>query len=415
MMRGKDYWIIFIGQAISLIGSAVQRCSLSLFLLDITGSAQIFANVLALSAIPYILLAPFAGTAADIFDRKKNMVVLDMLSALTIAIYFFGFIDGAYSVPALSVTMFLLAAIAAIYAPSVTASIPQVVDKENIVRANGMIQMVSSGANLAGPVIAGILYGMFGIRVILAINIVCFLGSALMEVFLRPLPPERKSEKSIWKEAIEAPMQMKSGFDYLRYEKRKVLKIIMTFGFYNLAITPLLSILFPYIIKIILLMPDRVYGVAEAVVASGLLLGGGIVSIRPERFPLGRVRYLLYPMFAALSVMAVGIAVINNGTFILLLIIGGCGVIMTSLSSSNVVFLSYIQQHVNQGRLGKVSAFSTAVATLFTPIGQVVWGRLIESPIPIWGILGITAVINLVVTWFVCSYTKLYPGEKTAC
>ncbi len=73
-MKNKNFIIIAIGQIISLFGNAIQRFSMSLYLLEFTGSAAAFANILAISTIPYILFAPIAGMLSDKVNRKKIMV-----------------------------------------------------------------------------------------------------------------------------------------------------------------------------------------------------------------------------------------------------------------------------------------------------------------------------------------------------
>lgn len=65
-----NFSLIVVGQIISLFGSSIQRFALSLYVLDKTGSASIFANILALSIIPTILIAPISGSIAD-KDRKS--------------------------------------------------------------------------------------------------------------------------------------------------------------------------------------------------------------------------------------------------------------------------------------------------------------------------------------------------------
>ena len=59
-MKNKNFLIIVIGQIISLFGNAIQRFSMSLYLLEFTGSAAVFSQILAISTIPYIIFAPIA-------------------------------------------------------------------------------------------------------------------------------------------------------------------------------------------------------------------------------------------------------------------------------------------------------------------------------------------------------------------
>ena len=60
-MKNKNFIIIVIGQIISLFGNAIQRFSMSLYLLEFTGSTAVFSTILAISTIPYIIFAPISG------------------------------------------------------------------------------------------------------------------------------------------------------------------------------------------------------------------------------------------------------------------------------------------------------------------------------------------------------------------
>ena len=70
-MIHKNFIIMVIGQIISLLGSSIQRFSMSLYLLEFTGSTASFAKILAVSTLPYILFAPVAGRLSDHVNRKK--------------------------------------------------------------------------------------------------------------------------------------------------------------------------------------------------------------------------------------------------------------------------------------------------------------------------------------------------------
>lgn len=78
---GRDFTLMVIGQVISLFGNAVLRFALSVFVLDMTGSAAAFATISALSMIPTVLMSPLGGALADRVSRKGIMAVLDFITA----------------------------------------------------------------------------------------------------------------------------------------------------------------------------------------------------------------------------------------------------------------------------------------------------------------------------------------------
>jgi MFS family permease len=73
----RDFSLVVMGQIVSIFGSAILRFALDLYVLDVTGRADIFALVIALSAIPGILFSPVGGAIADRFNRRNLMVILD--------------------------------------------------------------------------------------------------------------------------------------------------------------------------------------------------------------------------------------------------------------------------------------------------------------------------------------------------
>ena len=400
-MKNKNFIIIVIGQIISLFGNAIQRFSMSLYLLEFTGSTASFSVILAISTIPYILFAPIAGMLSDNINRKKIMVYLDLFCSILIGGYAFILFQGRDSELIVATVMFILSICFTLYGPAVVSSIPQIVEEEKLTSANGIINQVGSIVNFAGPILAGILYGLLGIKIIVVINAVSFLVSAIMELFLE-IPDVIKEEKSQSEDRRilslafikRSFVDMKESFLYLKKEKKIVLGIIASYALCNIFLVPILSIVAPYFINILLGLPSEVYGIVEGVCVLGMILGGLWISVKPKMFSMKKVHYTYFPMILGVTLMSLlGFLKINN--YALAGLFGLCGMaIMLSLSLSNVLTLTYIQKEVPGSMLGRVSAFSTAVATISVAPGQLLFGQVIETGVSIGIILLITAVVN---------------------
>lgn len=411
-MRNKNFIIIVIGQIISLFGNAIQRFSMSLYLLEFTGSTAVFANILAISTIPYILFAPIAGWLSDNVNKKKIMVYLDIVCSVVIGIYAFVLLSGNDSKLIVGVVMFILSICYTLYGPAVTSSIPQIIDKDKLTSANGIINQVSSIVNFAGPIIAGVLYGLVGIKLIVIINAVSFFAAAIMEMFL-DIPDVVKSEKVSTSESGKENkllsihffrrsfVDMKESFVYLRKEKRIVLGIIASYAFCNIFLVPILSIIAPYFINIFLKLPSQVYGIVEGICVLGMILGGLWISVKPNMFSMKKAHYTYFPMIVGVILMAIiGFININNYALAGLFAVGGM-VIMLSLGISNVLTLTFIQREVPGSMLGRVSALSTAVATISVAPGQLLYGQVIDTGIPLGIIFAVTAIANIGLILFV--------------
>ena len=194
----KDFTLVVIGQIISLFGNATLRFALPLYLLNLTGSSALYGTVMACAFIPSILLSPVGGIVADRVNKRNVMVILDFFTAAVILVFFL-LMDGGNIVVLLTATLMLLYGIAGAYQPSVQASIPALAAPGNIMAANSIINTISSFSSLTGPVLGGILYSAYGIKPVLWVCMVCFVLSAVMEVFIQ-IPFQRPaSEGSIWK------------------------------------------------------------------------------------------------------------------------------------------------------------------------------------------------------------------------
>lgn len=506
-MKNKNFIIIVIGQIISLFGNAIQRFSMSLYLLEFTGSTATFANILAISTIPYILFAPIAGMLSDRVNKKKIMVYLDFFCSFLIGGYAIILLNGREHEVIVAIVMFMLSICFTLYGPAVTSSIPQIVEEDKLTSANGVINQVGSIVNFAGPILAGVLYGIVGIKAIVIINAISFFASAIMELFLdipdlvvnedvesklqskvesnnvvtlekNAVPTEVESkvglndvvtlEKNIVttevavsaldikesakvtvisekakedirgkKEAAIASEGIKENkkatmasenikgtvnreekvlsiefiknsfidmgktFKYLSKEKKVVLGIIASYALCNIFLVPVLTILAPYFINIFLGLPSEIYGIVEGICVLGMILGGFWISIKPNMFKIKKVHYTYLPMVAGVILMStLGGIKANNYTIAFLFAIGGLAIMM-SLSLSNVLTLTFIQKEVPLEMLGRVSAFSTAVATISVAPGQLLYGQIIDTGMPIGLILLITAIANIVLVMFV--------------
>ncbi|WP_346938882.1 MFS transporter [uncultured Clostridium sp.] len=399
-MKNKNFIIVVIGQIISLFGNAIQRFCMSLYILDLTGSATIFSRILAVSTIPYILFAPIAGLLADTVNRKKIMVYLDFFSAGLMAIYSIILMSGRDNTIIVGSVMFMLSIIYTLYSPSVTACIPQIVEKDKLATANGIIQQVGAVVNLVGPIVAGLLYSFVEIKTIVIVNAISFLLVAILEMFLE-IPDLQLNEK-LKNPIVQSFREMKKSFIYLKEKKKIVLGIIVSYGLTNIFVVPILSVVSPYFIKIKLNMPSVIYGFVEAIFVLGMILGGLLITFRPKMFKMKDMHKTMYPMIVAIVIIGISTYLTRTNKFIVLGLysIGGLG-IMLSLALSNIISLTYIQQEIKEDMLGKVSAFSTAIATASIAPGQLIYGQLIDINLRIYNILLLTLILSIGVVWFI--------------
>lgn len=80
----RNFTLLVLGQASSLFGNYILRLALSMYVLEVTGLAAVFAVILSIATIPTILLSPVGGILADRADRRNIMVALDTLTGISV-------------------------------------------------------------------------------------------------------------------------------------------------------------------------------------------------------------------------------------------------------------------------------------------------------------------------------------------
>lgn len=271
----KDFTLVVIGQIISLFGNGIVRFALPLYLLKQTRSATLFGMVTAMSFIPMILLTPVGGIIADRVNKRNIMVTLDFLTAILMLVFFL-LLDKMQLVPLLIITLMLLFSIQGAYQPTVQASMPLLHNKNNLLPANAIINQVSALAGLLAPIIGGILFGLWGLNPIIILGGICFLLSAIMEIFIT-IPHTKTIGKQNIFEIIKDDFSQSLSF--IRNEKPIILKSIWIICSFNLVLSSMLIVSMPVLITQILGMSDRLYGYSQGALAAGGLLGGLLVGV----------------------------------------------------------------------------------------------------------------------------------------
>ena len=390
----RNFMRVLTGQGISSMANGILRFAMSLFILDQTGSAAIFANILALSLIPTIILSPIGGIIADRFNRKKIMVVLDLITAI-IVILLSIFLPIGNKIIVLGITMILLSVLNSFETPTVQASIPILVENSSntLEQANAAISQINALANLFGPILGGMLYGFWGITPIIYICIFSFILAAIIECFIYMPDMDEMVSNDFFK-------TMKNDFcsSLVFLKKNKlILKTLIIISLFNMSISSMLVIGLPYIVKITLGMSSQLYGLTEGAMGAGTILGGvilGLFSKKPRKI---RTEYFL--LLTCISIIPIGVSILNlSYPFISYLVITGCVVVCMTLSTIfSLLILVFIQRNTPNNLLGKISSFVVVISMCSQPIGQAFYGYLFDvSGSNLYIIIFITILLGVV-------------------
>lgn len=406
----KDFTLVVIGQIISLFGNAIVRFALPLYLLNVTGSAALFGITSACSVIPGIILTPIGGIIADRVNKRNVMVILDFSTAALMLAFLF-LMGKVNLVVLLIVTLMILYGIQGTYQPAVQASLPVLASEKNLLSANAVINQVSTLAGILGPVLGGVLYGMWGIRSILILSAACFFLSAVMEIFIHIPFKRQKSEKSFFAVAVN---DFKESFQFMSRKKPIILKIIMILALLNLFQTSLLLVAMPVIVTKTFGLSEKIYGYGQGAVAAGGLIGGILTGVLAGKLKF--YRNYLFLFMATLSMFPISFMIYLKSDPILStwIITPCCAFMVASATIFTIQMMSFVQSQTPERLVGKVISCVLTLSMCAQPIGQVIYGNVIERfPNHIYVIFCIAALITVMITFISKSVFASTKNEQT--
>lgn len=306
------------------------------------------------------------------------MVILDFFTAAVILVFFL-LMDGGNIVVLLTATLMLLYGIAGAYQPSVQASIPALAAPGNIMAANSIINTISSFSSLTGPVLGGILYSAYGIKPVLWVCMVCFVLSAVMEVFIQ-IPFQRPaSEGSIWK-IVKADMT--ESIRFIRRDKPVIGKTLLVVCGINLFLSAMIIVALPYLVTEVFALEasqaNRLYGYAQGALAAGGLAGGIGAGIFARKLSIQKAGSLITASALCIFPIAAVLILFSSGMVNYLVLTVCCFIIMILSTVFTVQMMSFMQAETPQNLTGKVIAVALTIAMCAQPLGNALYGVLFE-------------------------------------
>lgn len=190
LLRRRDFALVWTASLISSTGDWVLFVGLPIYVYQLTGSTLATSAMFVAQLVPQIALGSVAGVFVDRWDRKRTMVVANLL--LAVAILPLAFVRSAELVWIVYVVAFTESLLGRFVRPAEAAMLPRLVDKSDLVAANSLGAFASNTARLVGPTLGGILAGIYGLGAMAAFDSATFLIAALLVTLVRTSgAPER--------------------------------------------------------------------------------------------------------------------------------------------------------------------------------------------------------------------------------
>jgi MFS family permease len=360
-----QYRLLFGSQVLSVLGDRVTSVALPFAVLSIGGGVRDVALTSAAQFLPFVVLAVPAGVWADRLDRKRILITSDAVRLVTQTLAAVLLLSGTAQVPHLVVLAAVFGAADAFFSPAFSGLLPTTVSPGNLQPANALRGLTFSLANVAGPVIAGLLIGYAGgPGSAFVFDAATFAVSVLLLLPLRPAVVDRAAAEEEDGAQPSFGSSLKEGWREVR-SRSWVLGYLGGFAAYHAVVLPAIFVIGP------VLMQERYDGarswaLVTALFGLGNILGDVLLLVWRPRFAL-RVGALML-VGASCQAAIIGSHLPVWGIGLLELLTGICVTGMFTLWETS------LGEHIPPGALSRVSSYDYLSSTGVIPLGNVLVG-----------------------------------------
>jgi MFS family permease len=366
LWRHRDFLHLWSAQTISQFGSQISALALPLAaILVLEASAFEVALLGTVEFLPFLLFSLPAGVWVDRLRRKPILVVADLIRSGLLAS-----IPVAYALDALTIWQlyavgFGTGVCTVFFDVAYQSYLPSLVERANLLEGNSKLEVSRSGAQLAGPALAGVLVGAITAPYAILLDAISFVGSAALVVRIgrHEDVPEPTEKPSMLREIVE-------GLRYLlgHWYQRPIAITVAVSNFFN---TMMFAVFLVYLVRE-LGLSAQVIGLVLAVSNVGWVLGAVAAGRLSNRLPVGWVLVGSTLLFGPALILIPAAPESEPVPFIV------AGLILATFGGIvfNVTGLSFTQAIVPDRMLGRLNATRRFIVWGVIPLGSLTGGAL---------------------------------------
>jgi len=359
----RAFFTVWAGQLVSVVGTSLTGFGLQVWVFLETGSVTQLALVSLAFGLPSVLLAPVAGALVDRWDRRLTMFGADLAAGLATGAIALLHFSGSLEVWHIYLLVGVGALANGFQQPAWMASLPLLVPKRHLGRANGLVQTSDALGLVIAPAAAGAMLATLGLGAVLLADVATFLVAVVTLSMVRFPRPEQAPESR----GGSIREDIRLGWRYLR-ERTGLLWLLGTAAGVNFTLSFTNVLIIPLIVSF---SNEAAAGTVLSVAGIGMLAGS--VAVGAWGGPKQRVRGMM------LGIVAVGGFVILTGLRPSALLIGVAGFcLMAVVPIVNTTSQVLWQLKVPPALQGRVFALRRMISQAMSPIAILAAGPLAD-------------------------------------
>ena len=357
------FFTIWAGQAVSLITSAILQMTIIFYLTEKTGSAMVLSMASLVGFLPYAVFGPAIGVLVDRYDRKKIMIGADLIIAAAGAVLAIIALYMELPVWMVMVVLFIRSIGTAFHSPALNAVTPLLVPEDQLIKCAGYSQSLQSISYILSPAVAALLYSVWELNAIIAIDVLGAIIASLTVAFVN-IPKLKVDQQSLQSNFIK---EMKEGIVVLRQNKG-LFTLLLLGTLYTFVYMPI-NALYPLISLEYFNGTPMHISITEIAFASGMLAGGLILG------RLGSYEKRVLLITGSFFMMGASLAIaglLPPSGFIIFVVC--CAIMGLSVPFYSGVQTALFQEKIKPEYLGRVFSLTGSIMSLAMPLGLILSG-----------------------------------------
>jgi len=368
LFRYRQFFKLWLGQVTSQAGTRIYQIAMIWWIMSIAGEQSGFSLgvFMVAGALPSLLFFKLIGRLVDRLSPKTLMVCSDLSSAAMMAFIAFSLSNNSFTLHQAYFFGFLVSLVECFFNPSLAKSLPALVPNEGIEPAVAYQASTQHLASFGGAVLGAVMIGYFGIPMLVFLNSISYLFSALIEYTLVFAKPETAPGDAQAPRQSGVAAKPVAKLEWKKFPRLR--QLLFGFGMINFFATPILLTL-PLYVKNLLKLDATALGIFEAALWFGILSGTFVAArIKSEGRTIKTGAWCMAAM--GLGLLIPGLSNLPTMIWIGLFVTG------LSLGINNVKFVTLFQRVVPQAIKGQFFASLQALVSFTFPVSYLVFGQL---------------------------------------
>ena len=360
----KDFILLLQGSAVSTFGAVLYSAAIGYWVFQTTGSTSLMGILSSITLIVRVVLSPIAGVIADHLNRRNMLVITDAVRGVFFVILGILALQGHMQVWMIAIVAVVSGICSALFNPSSISLAPDILGESKLVQGQAVMNGGTTMIDLIGSGMSGTFIVLFGAPLLILVNGICFLFSAISEMFIRHYPSHNQDTSISFSQITK---DFKEGFQ-ICFKTKAIFKLGTVILLANLFASGFWNLLVAYTESYG--MTTQQYGYLAASFSAGSLIGAlivGAINIPPQKqVPVSAIAFILGSILEAIG--------IYWGKFLPTIILLFLGQIFNGIG--NNILTALLILFSPKEKRGTISGFVVTIISIGTVSSYLLYGFL---------------------------------------